>query len=317
MSSMSNSTMTSNSMANSTMTMDSMSNSSYMVYSSLCVGGSADLMRNLLLNRVTHLSGYWMADLPRYSMAHLSGDWHLNGGACLARNSYTHLSWDETGILNWNLVTLPFSDGLANWNRVGHLPIMGVSFSIGFWLSISVTFTKMVANTGKSNTSMSDNSMSKTGKSNNSMSSRYSSITNSMAYCMSNHSSRSMDLCSSLSTVLGNNILTLINKGGINDGVGFSVASLFSHCVALLLWPEVGDSAASLLCNGVASRFSDGLASLADRNFVLSVTVSGMSDRCDGYSCVAVTMMTAVAVTVMTIVSISVSSWLGISVTFD
>lgn len=322
------------SMTNSSMVSNSMCNWSHMVggvYSCLCVGGSTDFTGNLLLHRVAHFSRYWVAHLSWYSMANLSWYWNLDDIADLTGNSNADLSWHITGSLDWNLMTLPFSGSFADRCSMDYLAI-SMRIGISIWGGISITLTMMMTSSGMSNNFMTNSSMSYSSMSNSRMSNGNrcnssmsmnssgnrcynSNWCNSMAYSMSYHRRRSMDLCGSLSTVLSNNILALFNMGGINDGVSFSVASLFSYCVALLLWPMIGDCLANLLRHSLASLFGDGLASLANSHIIFSVTLRGVGNGSYGYSCVSNSRVSAVSV--MTIVSIRVSSCIGISVTFD
>jgi hypothetical protein len=84
------------------------------MHGSSCVGGSTDFTRNLLLDRVAHFSGNWMAHFMWDCVANLPSHWHLDGGASSTGHGNAHLSGDMAGSLNWDLVTLPLSGGLAD-----------------------------------------------------------------------------------------------------------------------------------------------------------------------------------------------------------
>merc|ERR1719412_315000 len=139
----------SNSMTSNTsnsMTDHSMTNTSNMASSvdgGLCMSMGTDLTRNLLLNWMADLSGDWMTHFS----GNIPGNWNLDGVtgnildrpcggdtsglnaghtdlfwymtdnsvADLARNRDTDLMRNGTRSLNWDLLALPFSVGLASW----------------------------------------------------------------------------------------------------------------------------------------------------------------------------------------------------------
>jgi len=196
---------------------------------------------------------------------------------------------------------------------VSNMAISGISFGIG--ISISFTLADVV-----SNSSVSGNcDWSDWGNG--------SDWGNSMAYNVSNNSGGGMDLGCCLRAVLGNHILALLDVCGVDDSISLSVASLFSHGVALLFWYMVSDSVADLLGDGVASLFGDSVASLAHGNIVLGVTVC-LSYWSNGYCRVSVMTVMTVAMTVATavsiamtvstpVVSVGVGIWVGVGITFD
>merc|ERR1712227_937274 len=170
----------------------------------------------------------------------LSGDGLLtvlNGGDVnnSLADSSANLSWsgdwDLVTLLDWDRSTLWSRN--SHWSRVSIVSSISISFSISSWLSISfsLSIASISSISSNSNSSMASNRHSWTNSSNS-----WSSSSNSVGgscytsgdnlAVTSNNSRTLVDLSRDLFTSSGDNLLTVLSDGGINNFIIFLVTFL-------------------------------------------------------------------------------------------
>jgi len=230
-----------------------------------------------------HLVGYWDAFLTRDWVTHLLGygntDWLGHGVADLARNG--------TGGLDGHLATLPLSGLLA----VGGMVVAGGSN--GDRSSSDGNGSSGHGNGGSSNSShwsnmgrvpvAADESGSKrrvdNGSGGNSWSSNCSNGNNSIGD-MSGH--MCLHRCVGVGAVLGDDVLALLHKGGVDHGLsdscalllGLSVALLGGDGVALLVGHQVAGLAGLVMALLLHNRVAHLLRNFLHLNMALGEVVS-------------------------------------------